>query len=433
MSNVTLDEIEYPDAPTTFEIVDSNSVDDNISIKKIQIDGKTYISKVVTKIDPFVLIETSILATSNHKNIICLLDVVDGKKVKDGDDDTIFYLILPMMTYPLDDMILLENFSLERIQDYVHQIASGLHYLHENDIVHSDLKSRNIMVHRSKENIDTIKIIDFDSSEYLDNGVASVLIKCTTTYRPPEGFSFSSNCIVEDTLRCSTTEEYFRKYYKEFLITKKFDIWSFGIVIVELLTGIISYRNTIYPSFPGAAISSTDFHTLLLYEREIKNVILSEEFDRVFRRRLPEGLRRMLSIDPDDRISCEEILKYVNKWRGVVENPSMDMANKNNVEFLGLDEDYSRMLKIFKEYDFSTFENYPNMIKRATHHLLNKVKRIKSVEKLHSDTKKAIIKMCNEMIDNTMNLRDFFTIETELYDEIVKEIILMTKGKIFSS
>jgi len=44
--------------------------------------------------------------------------------------------------------------------DYIHQVCSGLNYLHEKDILCMDLKPANMLVTGPKENV-TVKIADF--------------------------------------------------------------------------------------------------------------------------------------------------------------------------------------------------------------------------------------------------------------------------------
>ncbi|KAM3344430.1 serine/threonine-protein kinase STY13 isoform X1 [Capsicum galapagoense] len=116
-------------------------------------------------------------------------------------------------------------------------VARGMEYVHDLNLIHRDLKSDNLLIAADK----SIKIADF--------GVARIEVQTegmtpeTGTYRwmaPTNGDC--SLIINEDAVTVSL--EYFTK--KEMIqhrpYTHKVDVYSFGIVLWELLTGMLPFQ-----------------------------------------------------------------------------------------------------------------------------------------------------------------------------------------------
>uniref|UniRef100_A0A914BUZ4 Protein kinase domain-containing protein n=1 Tax=Acrobeloides nanus TaxID=290746 RepID=A0A914BUZ4_9BILA len=97
------------------------------------------------------------------------------------------------------------------------EIAEGMQYLHSLKIVHRDLKSPNILV----DDNDYIKICDFGSLySYDKTQFASVVMSLcgTSQWMPPE-------------------------MMKNEPCNEKVDVWSYGVVLWEILTQEVPYRN----------------------------------------------------------------------------------------------------------------------------------------------------------------------------------------------
>eukprot|EP01064_Diplonema_japonicum_P029881 TRINITY_DN4934_c1_g1_i2.p1 TRINITY_DN4934_c1_g1~~TRINITY_DN4934_c1_g1_i2.p1 ORF type:complete len:588 (+),score=94.79 TRINITY_DN4934_c1_g1_i2:48-1811(+) len=90
---------------------------------------------------------------------------------------------------------------------YVKQILMGVDYLHENKIIHRDLKGDNILI----ANDGCIKLADFGTSKKIQNETQHSAIHGTPLWMAPEAIT--------------KTDE----------VTLKADIWSVGCVICELL------------------------------------------------------------------------------------------------------------------------------------------------------------------------------------------------------
>ena len=99
-----------------------------------------------------------------------------------------------------------KGFSINLVKTIMKNILKGVSYLHSQNIIHCDLKPENIMIN----NKGIIKIIDFGSSCY--NGKTKYTYLQSRFYRSPEVL-----------MGC--------KY------NQKIDIWSIGLISIELLIG----------------------------------------------------------------------------------------------------------------------------------------------------------------------------------------------------
>uniref|UniRef100_A0A915B2W7 Mitogen-activated protein kinase kinase kinase n=1 Tax=Parascaris univalens TaxID=6257 RepID=A0A915B2W7_PARUN len=105
--------------------------------------------------------------------------------------------------------------SKNQFAEWARQIADGMNYLHQKRIIHRDLKSPNILV----DNNDILKICDFGTSHQWDKQKSTVMSFCgTPAWMAPE-------------------------IIKKEPSSEKVDIWSFGVVLWELLTQEVPYKD----------------------------------------------------------------------------------------------------------------------------------------------------------------------------------------------
>lgn len=97
---------------------------------------------------------------------------------------------------------------------WARQIAKGMQYLHANKIIHRDLKSLNILI---AEN-DNLKISDFGTSRAIGDKSTKMTFAGTAAWMAPE---------LIRRLPCSN----------------RVDVWSFGVLLWELLTQERPYNN----------------------------------------------------------------------------------------------------------------------------------------------------------------------------------------------
>ncbi|XP_022917912.1 mitogen-activated protein kinase kinase kinase 13-B isoform X2 [Onthophagus taurus] len=101
-----------------------------------------------------------------------------------------------------------------RVVDWSKQIAAGMQYLHAHKIIHRDLKSPNVLI--GDERI--IKISDFGTSRTWNEVSTKMSFGGTVAWMAPEAI-------------------------KESPCSEKIDIWSFGVVLWELLTCEVPYKD----------------------------------------------------------------------------------------------------------------------------------------------------------------------------------------------
>jgi len=115
----------------------------------------------------------------------------------------------------VDDLILNKGgeLTVSMVKDFSRSILSALRYLHEQNIVHNDVKPENIMVHQTASGQYIYKLADFGGSEPSDRPYSNLLKSPVGTwaYMAPEKVRYDYNA--------------------------KADIYALGVSIYILLTG----------------------------------------------------------------------------------------------------------------------------------------------------------------------------------------------------
>ncbi|OMJ84731.1 hypothetical protein SteCoe_14122 [Stentor coeruleus] len=152
--------------------------------------------------------EIEILKNLDHPNIIKIFD--------DFEDQKHFYFIMEKCQGgDLNSLIPKKNFFTEVfIVKILKQLLSALSYLHDNNIVHRDIKLENILFLKDKD-YEKIKIIDFGVAQYYQDNKFMTVSVGTLLYTAPE--------VLE-------------QRYNE-----KCDLWSCGVVAYVLICGVLPF------------------------------------------------------------------------------------------------------------------------------------------------------------------------------------------------
>jgi len=164
--------------------------------------------------------EAQVLASLNHPNIAAIYGVENRA------------LILELVEGPtLAERLAQGPIPLEEALPIARQIAEAMEFAHERGIIHRDLKPANIKI----RNDGTVKVLDF--------GLAKAL--------SPEDMSGSSDAMNSPTLTARATQigvilgtaAYMSpEQAKGKSVDRRADIWAFGVVVFEMLTGERGYQ-----------------------------------------------------------------------------------------------------------------------------------------------------------------------------------------------
>jgi Tol biopolymer transport system component len=161
--------------------------------------------------------ESHVLASLNHPNIAHIYGVEETSAVR--------ALVLELVEGPtLADRIARGALRLDEALAIAKQIAEAFEAAHEMGIVHRDLKPANVKLRPDG----TVKVLDFGLAKALEP-VISPDITASPTIMPP---SMTGIGVVLGTVSYMSPEQARGEH-----VDKRADIWAFGVVLFEMLTG----------------------------------------------------------------------------------------------------------------------------------------------------------------------------------------------------
>ena len=230
-------------------------------------------------------IEAKAAASLNHPNIATIYAI-------EYTDDDLFIVMEYIDGQELGGKITADRqLPIADCIDIATQIASGLQAAHEKGITHRDIKSANIMV----TNKGDVKIMDFGLAKFRGSAQLTQLGTTvgTIAYMSPEQ---------------ARGEE----------VDQRSDIWSFGVVLYEILTGELP--------FPG------DYEQAVIYS------ILNEQ-PKLTRTKFPDVDPRVMDLvfrslekNLSDRYqSMDEILLILNDYKNESSSKVIIVNNKKSI------------------------------------------------------------------------------------------------------
>ena len=180
------------------------------------------------------------------------------------------------------------NISESEIWHLIHDVAAGLAYLHEKDIVHQDIKPDNILIDTEGNYLITDFGISTRARSTLRKSVMSTTNSAgTLAYMGPERFSTQP------------------------APTKASDIWSLGAMLYELLEGVTPFPPDFGGSMlnAGAAIPTINAPVSENLRQTIYKMLSKETWDRPTAATLVEWAKNPSAVEKPSRPTQRKITK----------------------------------------------------------------------------------------------------------------------------
>jgi eukaryotic-like serine/threonine-protein kinase len=172
--------------------------------------------------------EAKLLASLNHPNIAA----IHGLEESGG----INFLVLELVEgQTLADLIKAGPIPVEESLKLALQIAEALEAAHEKGVIHRDLKPANIKVTPDGK----VKVLDFGLAKAFAGDQADLNLSNspTQTYSPTLSSAATQQGVILGTAAYMSPEQARGKS-----VDKRADIWAFGCLLYEMLTGCIAFR-----------------------------------------------------------------------------------------------------------------------------------------------------------------------------------------------
>ena len=319
-----------------------------------------------------ILYETNLMKKLNHPNITKILELFDDKEY-----------ILIIMEYinggNLFSFLKKRRKVSEKTAKFLYrQIILGIKYMHNQNIVHRDIKLENILIDLNNN----IKICDFGIGRILSSPDQPLFDQCgTPMYIAPE-------------ILLSSKE----KGYKGFPV----DIWSSGIALYILLSGTLpfSFKN-------GKSVSVEDSDKQDNNSEELQFSIINSEPKHI--ENISEDARNLLkgilNKNPEKRLTCDEILAH--PWLKDVNN-NLD----NNKYHLFTKAEMKMLSKTYVDYRNDKNDNLKENFTLSNLFIDDGNKNNKNEE-----TKSSILAPFNSVNNNNDEEED----EDFYYDEVIMD------------
>ncbi|CAM0943592.1 unnamed protein product [Alopecurus aequalis] len=175
--------------------------------------------------------EAQILSSLHHPNVVSFYGVV-----RDGPDGSLATVTEFMINGSLKQFLRKKDRTIDRRKRVILAMdaAFGMEYLHGKNIVHFDLKCENLLVNMRDPQKPICKIGDLGLSKVKQHTLVSGGVRGTLPWMAPELLSGKSD-----------------------MVSEKIDVYSFGIVMWELLTGEDPYSEMRAAEIIGGIVNNS--------------------------------------------------------------------------------------------------------------------------------------------------------------------------------
>jgi serine/threonine protein kinase len=211
----------------------------------------------ITEFNYLELRETAILSLAFRKDY---KNVIHSKKIfYSNSEPAQLYIVLDLFDSDLSNIVHNNDQDMKKI---IHDVANGIKQLHDNHIIHRDIKPGNILIKDGKYYICDFNLSRTFHSEQMTPG----RYFGTDGYKAPE---------INDGI--ST------------IYTKKIDVWSLGVTILSLL---------------GYPMRNSELQYIKTIIKNIDSTLSDRDVNLV------DLIKHMLKIDPKDRFDIDQVLSH---------------------------------------------------------------------------------------------------------------------------
>jgi len=225
--------------------------------------------------------EAQLLAALNHPSIAAIYGLDESGAVR--------ALVMELVEGPtLADRIAQRPLPLDEALPIAKQIAEALEYAHERGIIHRDLKPANIKITPDG----AVKILDFGLAKALEREASAVDISSSPTI---------SRMATQAGMILGTAAYMSPEQARGKSADRRGDIWAFGCVLFEMLTGGQPFSGETVSDILAAIIKETPDWTRLSTGTPVRIRVLLQ-------RCLQKDPRQRLQAIGEARIAVEEVL-----------------------------------------------------------------------------------------------------------------------------
>jgi len=187
--------------------------------------------------------EAKLLASLNHPNIAAIYGFDDA-------NGTHFLIMEYVEGQTLAQRLKVGTFAVEEALDVAKQMAKALEAAHEQGIIHRDLKPANVIIREDG----TVKVLDFGLAKAMSEETSSAVDANSPTITA----NYTRPGVILGTAAYMSPEQARGKP-----LDKRTDIWSFGVVLLECLTGRTLFGGETISDSIGAILHKEPDWTLL--------------------------------------------------------------------------------------------------------------------------------------------------------------------------